>query len=486
MRRTQIRHWAAICVWVGFGLATATARDYFVRPDGDDAGPGSAEQPFATIAAAIYELVPGDTLYLGDGVYYEGEFYPEVAGDPQHPITIRNVPGEQPILDGQYALWNFVELIEQDGFVFEGLVLRHYYDMAISCRNTGYVTVRQCIAHGNGSAGIALNYASYPHADYDAHMVIEDNICYENGWGIGWASGIHVNNKGEGSDTAHVIRRNICFNNYDGSSYHTDGNGIMFDIGGGGSCLIENNVCFNNGGAGIRAMDGRVDILHNTCFRNGWDQDNPYQPCEIELIERHLVGAVNGSTVRNNIMWSRPQRAYQGASYGGVFRAEDVPSSAFDFSHNVMWSDVPSEVTLESWMAACLVAAPTFIAAPSVDQLEIRHGATFLAMSRDDYDFPLHVGSPGIDHGLTGLVGEDLRLMPRPRHVASDCGAYEYVGCGDCDGDGITQGSDLTSATPCVLGPATTVVSTCVCLDHDGDGDVDLADVALHQTVTTD
>lgn len=488
MRRAfRIPRMASLAAFLWFAAVVAPATDYYVRPDGDDNGPGTETEPFATVATGIYSLQPGDTLYIGEGVYYEGEFYPDVNASPDHPITIRNIPGEQPILDGYYELWQGIALIEKDGFIIDGLTLRHFYDQGVSCENTGYITVRNCVAHGNGSAGIALNFGYYPHATYNAHMLIEDNVCYENGWSVGWASGIHVNNKEQGENTLHVIRRNVCYNNYDGSDYHTDGNGIMFDVGGGGACIIENNVCFNNGGAGIRAMDGQATIVNNTCFRNAWDANNDYQPCEIELIERHTPGSVLGSVVRNNVLRARPKREFQGAYYGGVFRAEDVSLSDFAFSNNVLWSDVPSEVVLEPWMNDCIVADALHVATAIDNDLTTIYGASFLDMNAAEYDFGLQPVSPAIDAALgSSAPDHDIDGMPRPWHAGADCGAHEYMADGDCDADGVLTVQDWLSATTCLDGPDIPLSSGCVCADIEGDADVDVADLARFQALFGD
>lgn len=460
----------------------AFGRDYYVRPSGNDDGPGTADEPFETVTTGVYALAAGDTLYIGSGIYYEGELYPDANGMPDAPITIRNVPGETPILDGQYALWQFLALTENDWYVVQGLVVRNYFDIGISCRNVGHITIRECTCYGNGSCGIGLNYAEYPHAAYNAHMIVEDNVCYENGWGIGWASGIHINNKWVGENSSHIIRRNICYNNVDGSSYHTDGNGIMFDVGGGGACLIENNLCFNNGGAGIRAMDGHVTIVNNTCFRNAWDPDNEYQPCEIELIERHLAGSIAGSVVCNNIAWARPQRDNDGTLYGGPFIAQDVPTSDFEFANNVLWSDVPAQVVIDSWMNHCVKQSPGFLAYALDDTLTTIHGGTHLLMSLESYDFHLRPDSPAVNAARQqSAPTEDLDGAPRPWSGAVDCGAYEYVADGDCDGDGQTRPTDWASLTPCLFGPTVELLSGCVCLDLDGDADVDLTDLAAFQ-----
>jgi hypothetical protein len=73
---------------------------YFVHPtSGDDAKDGGKAAPWRTIAHAIKQLKPGDTLYLHGGTYYEN-VYVALAGRADAPITIRAVPKEQPIIDG--------------------------------------------------------------------------------------------------------------------------------------------------------------------------------------------------------------------------------------------------------------------------------------------------------------------------------------------------------------------------------------------------
>jgi len=87
-------------------VPTATPREmnsgpaFFVDPNkGDDANPGSKENPWKTLAHAVKQLKPGDTLYLHGGTYYEHVTL-NVRGTPDKPITIRAMPMELPILDG--------------------------------------------------------------------------------------------------------------------------------------------------------------------------------------------------------------------------------------------------------------------------------------------------------------------------------------------------------------------------------------------------
>ncbi|HSC88994.1 MAG TPA: DUF1565 domain-containing protein, partial [Polyangiaceae bacterium] len=43
--------------------------DYYVAVDGSDSGPGTIEQPFATLQKAINVAQPGELVYVRGGVY---------------------------------------------------------------------------------------------------------------------------------------------------------------------------------------------------------------------------------------------------------------------------------------------------------------------------------------------------------------------------------------------------------------------------------
>ena len=66
---------------------------------GDDAARGDEAAPWKTLAHALRQLKPGDTLYLRGGVYYEHVALTR-SGTAETPITIAGYPGELAIIDG--------------------------------------------------------------------------------------------------------------------------------------------------------------------------------------------------------------------------------------------------------------------------------------------------------------------------------------------------------------------------------------------------
>ncbi|WP_254513258.1 right-handed parallel beta-helix repeat-containing protein [Anatilimnocola floriformis] len=69
---------------------------------GSDEGTGLENHPWRSLAHAVKQLRPGDTLYLRAGVYHE-QLYLSLQGRADAPIIIRGYPGEEAIIDGSIA-----------------------------------------------------------------------------------------------------------------------------------------------------------------------------------------------------------------------------------------------------------------------------------------------------------------------------------------------------------------------------------------------
>lgn len=80
----------------------AVARDWVVaidHPAADDAGPGTADQPFRSIAPAALAAQPGDVVLVHPGIYRE-RVMPARGGEPDRPITYRAAVRGQAIIKG--------------------------------------------------------------------------------------------------------------------------------------------------------------------------------------------------------------------------------------------------------------------------------------------------------------------------------------------------------------------------------------------------
>lgn len=78
----------------------SAGRSYFVdATKGRDDAAGSKTEPWKTLAHAVKQLKPGNTLYLRGGVFYEHVAL-SVSGTTKEPIVVRSYPGELAIIDG--------------------------------------------------------------------------------------------------------------------------------------------------------------------------------------------------------------------------------------------------------------------------------------------------------------------------------------------------------------------------------------------------
>ena len=79
--------------------------EFFVSPSGDDANPGTEQEPYLTIARGLHgarlnsTLQPGDILTLRGGAYVEAVRIKDLAGTPGNKITIRSFNGERAVID---------------------------------------------------------------------------------------------------------------------------------------------------------------------------------------------------------------------------------------------------------------------------------------------------------------------------------------------------------------------------------------------------
>jgi len=92
-------------------VAFAQPHTLFVSPDGNDAGPGTQERPFATLQGArdairaLKQAGPlpdgGVTVYLREGLYEVSTTFvldAQDSGTPEAPIVYRAFEGEQPVI----------------------------------------------------------------------------------------------------------------------------------------------------------------------------------------------------------------------------------------------------------------------------------------------------------------------------------------------------------------------------------------------------
>ena len=133
------------------------ATTYYVAPTGNDANPCTLSSPCRTIAKGITKLTAGDTLYLRDGQYTDGQlsWANSPSGSANSRITVAAYPGETPI-------W----------MVPKGSV------MALDIWNVGYITFRGITWDGtNGSNNlVSAGYTTTPVSALDRFIKLDCDV----------------------------------------------------------------------------------------------------------------------------------------------------------------------------------------------------------------------------------------------------------------------------------------------------------------------
>ena len=251
-------------IWFCFGITSAPlqsqgATTYYASPSGDDGNPGTEEQPFRTIQAAVNRAQAGDTVYIREGTYNEN-FRINNSGTSSNSLRVAAYPGETPIVDGNYELpsvpsngggrcnntvspprcHNYEPLVDIQGdyVILEGLDIRHSSGRGVRVyREDGPprgVIIRGNKVHDVRYTGIYLHYVEdvlvenndvWHAIDYATHSRSASSL----DWGMGilaWGSnnityrGNRIfNNWGEGASTGLnssnvTIEDNIIYDNY--------------------------------------------------------------------------------------------------------------------------------------------------------------------------------------------------------------------------------------------------------------------------------
>jgi len=166
--------------FLGF-YSIASARTYFVSVDGNDAYPGSLNQPFATWQKGFTAASAGDTVFIRGGIYYavgvkdNNGFYCGVVqhdhdGTQNDPIVIWAFPGETPVLDCS----NMTQPAAHLGLYFENCDYWHLKGLTVTRadQSIGHgaagikiysgnnLTLENIVSHHNGGSGIQIIYYS--------------------------------------------------------------------------------------------------------------------------------------------------------------------------------------------------------------------------------------------------------------------------------------------------------------------------------------
>ncbi|MEU5178940.1 carbohydrate binding domain-containing protein [Streptomyces longwoodensis] len=437
---------AAVAVSVPGTAHAASA--YYVATNGTSSNPGTEDQPFATINQFMAVAQPGDTVYVRGGVYSIGETYLSKSGTPGNDITIRNYPGETPVLDGggtAGVAFYYGEAHQGEGkgsyTTIDGFVIRNYWRSGINIgcctadgsehKTVSHVTVRNNVVDRAGQNGITFMGAS--------DVTVEHNLVGRTGWNPdsgSWSSGINLYGV---YGKNNVVNGNVTYHNVDVSSHHTDGNGIIVDLSYyNGGARITNNVSFENGGAGIQLTSSSYGtVVNNTVVENGKEPTYVHGGTGLGF---YGAEAYDNAVVRNNVVsqsFGKGLNAPDSFS-NSVFSDNDISGQpGYQDPHLV---DAP-DADFRLGGSSPAIDAGTSTDAPG-DALVFDRGA--LQQTTANQPISWYRWAPNVDYitahgGVANLFGS----AARPQGNGYDQGAFEYGDTGNPGGGGtelITNG----------------------------------------------
>lgn len=408
---------------------------YYVSVDGNDADPGTQEQPFRTIQKAANIVGPGDVVIVRPGFYNERVDTLRKSGQPGRPITFVAEPQGQATMLGFHLGYSpGSDYIRIEGFKIvdsgKGVAgILGDYSTGIEVINNSFEEVKNTAVQ-IGSIGKSPDYVriignkvrgcSKGFSVGGNGVIVENNIVIDlKYWGtvevdymrFFGTNGIIRNNRFYGINlspdnigTSHVD----CFQTWGNTSNY----------------VIENNLCADSHqGVFARTGDGRfsgtrvtnITIRNNLFVRIG-------KPITSKNEDRTVQGAE----------WDL--KAYNNTIYGGMHGISCEIDSKCDIKNNIFFNvDYPylgggvmtvghnllfhQNKSFKTWAGQGNIVDkdPLFVALPSSTPLG------------DLGDLHIKDGSPAIDAGIA-LSGfsYDIDGISRPQSSAWDIGAYEF------------------------------------------------------------
>ncbi len=460
---------------------------YLVATDGSDQNAGTLASPFATIQFALNQaILPGDTVQVRGGTYFEKLVFPASGSAKAGFITLEAFPGEQPILDGtgivgENMVWlnniNYARVIG-----FEIVNLSGVTDGS-GIRITGYgshLEIRNNIIHeirGESAMGITVyGTASRP----IAYLIVDGNEIYNaepapsealtlNGNVTRFqvtGNTVHdVNNIGidliGGEKSIHrslgtrkgVVRGNTVYNAH---SNYGGGFAAGIYVDGGKDIVLEYNVSHHNdvgmeiGAENRGTVASRITVRNNLVYLNDkagigfggyapetgrvrssvFTNNTVYKNDTLNAGFGQLwIQFASANVVTNNIFW---------ASSNDVLIASDEGNINNKLTNNLYFTSNGPGAARFTWNGEPYLGLVNYQLATGADQSSLFDDPAFV--DPDAGNFHLGLASPAIDKGTSvrnRFAPTDRDGRYRPQGDQPDIGAYEYFATIDIAGHGL-------------------------------------------------
>lgn len=445
----------------------ATGRILYVAPNGDNANPGTREQPWATPGYGSRQLRPGDTLVILGGKYTLSEYDADILTPPSGIegawITIRGEPDNRPVLAGRddlltavnlggvgYVRIENLEITHDDQAIGDAIRFREGVEIAGS--PASHIVLKDLYIHHVDEFGMNIQ-------DVDDLQILDTRIEYAGFGALGGPAG-------ELGGWRNVVIRGASLS-WSGHYYQGgDGSNRPYDRPDGfgieaskGPILIEDTVATHNRGDGLDSKAENTIIRRSTVANNSCDGiklwgDNsrientliygrgdgdatptPWAALVIDQVEKpnarfEIINVTIDDYVGQNYLMyvqydnSLPvQITLRNTIFSGRGTESPIyvnPASALIADHNLFYLP-QNEVVLTMGDATYTCANIA-----SLGEGNICGDPLFVAPAwGKEGDYHLQGASPAIDAGANDAAPlEDLEK--RPRSDVPDIGAYEY------------------------------------------------------------
>jgi len=455
-------------------VSPALAADYYVDPGGDDAGAGTEQSPWRTLAKAAETAGAGDTVHIKSGTYAE-RLVPQNSGSDGAWITFTAYPGHTVTIDGQGVAipydppWGgLVELSAKSYIRISGLEVRSSTAAGIFVwDSSSHVAIENNKTYDTFSSGIGIWGGN--------NIVVDGNevelACNDGPEECITISGVDTfeiknnevhtggpgNNGGEGIDAKEACRNGRIFGNrvhdLKGLGFYVDG----WNANAGDIEVFANESYANGSGFAVCTENGglleNTKIYGNVAHDNagvgfwvaGWGSEGAAHP--LRAIE------VYGNVSRNN---GDGMAVYGqvGAHFENVGLYDNV------VHHNLtrgLWISGPDTLTAEPLMLDLWIVNNTFYGNGSgdwgggitVDNLKAENLGLRNNILSNNLSFQIATGSNLDIGGVTGLT-IDFNLIDGFRGTEGEIRGESYV-----EGDPLfagAAGSDfhILEASPAV------------------------------------
>ena len=364
------------------------------NPACSDTGPGALDQPFCTINRGTSRLLPGQTLYVGNGTYPE-QVTVANSGTATTPVTVAALPGAHPIV-GTSTQQHGIYLSARNYVTISGLTTSGTASDGVYVTNTDHVTlsgVRATLSGQPTATGFARGFKIIGSTAVTVRASTAD---HNTDSGIYLASGT----------TGATIVGNEAFAN--ARQYVRAAAGI--DLRSGGNTVIG-NVTHDNEDSGVQLYTGSGGSLvaNNVSYRNGDHGIDDYQATNERIIGnsvyRNVTAGINieggstGALVANNI--SVDNGLSSPRSVGNI-RVDATSQSGTVVNANLVYLHAPG--AYYEWGTVNYSSLPAF--ATATGQESRGRQADPRWADPDGGNFTLTAGSPAIDSADSAVSGE--------------------------------------------------------------------------------